>query len=91
MIKRDRVTKLFASGLFHESSSHKPLKITLGSFIFFFSSKICGDIRKSICTTGINNTGDQLVTGVNNIGGKFATCTADVADTRGNNIMTAYT
>jgi hypothetical protein len=35
-------------------------------------SKICGDIRKSKCTTGINDTG-----------GKFATSFASVVDTGG--------
>jgi hypothetical protein len=42
-----------ASGFFHESSSPKPLKITLSSFLIL--SKIRGDIRKSRCTIGINS------------------------------------
>jgi hypothetical protein len=33
---KDCVTAFFASGFFHESSSPKPLKITLGSFRIFF-------------------------------------------------------
>jgi hypothetical protein len=49
--------EIVASGFFHESSSPRPLKITLGSFRIF--SKICGDIRKSRCTTGINDTGGK--------------------------------
>jgi hypothetical protein len=36
----------------------KPLKITLGSFRIF--SKIHGDLRRSRCTTGINDTGWQI-------------------------------
>jgi hypothetical protein len=47
-------------------------------------SKICGDIRKSRCTTGINasfasvvDTVGKFVTGVNNTGDKFATCVND--------------
>jgi hypothetical protein len=42
--------EIFASGFYHESSSHKPLKKTLGSFLTF--SKIRGYIRTSISTTG---------------------------------------
>jgi hypothetical protein len=34
-IKRDNVTRFFASGFFHESPSPKPLKITVGSFRIF--------------------------------------------------------
>jgi hypothetical protein len=54
----DSATRFFASGFFHESSSPKPLKITVGSFRIF--SKIRGDIRKSRCTTGINDIGGNL-------------------------------
>jgi hypothetical protein len=39
-------TRFFASGFFHESSSLKPLKITLGLFIIF--SKIH---RETVCTS----------------------------------------
>jgi hypothetical protein len=49
-------------------------KIKLGSFLIF--SKICRDIRKSRCTTGINDTGGNFATsfaGVVDTGGKFAT------------------
>ncbi len=67
---------------FHESSFSKPLKITLGPFLFF--SKIHGDICKSRFTTvnnnidgkfatGVNNTGGNFSAGVNYTGGKFAT------------------
>ncbi len=59
----------FATGFFHESPSSKPLIITFGSFRAF--SKIRGDIRKSRCTTGDNDTGGKFATGVNNTGGKL--------------------
>ncbi len=57
------------SGFFHESPSPKPLIITLGSFQIF--SKIRGDIRKSRCTTGVNDTGGKFATGVNDTSGKM--------------------
>ncbi len=56
--KRDNVTRYFASSFFHESSSPKPLKITLGSFKFFL--KICGNILKTRCTTGITTPAANL-------------------------------
>jgi len=52
---RDSITRFFASDFFLASSSPKLLKITLGSFRIV--SKIREDIRKSRCTTGINDTG----------------------------------
>jgi hypothetical protein len=56
--------KIFCFRFFScESSSSKPLKITVGSFQIF--SKIRGDIHMSRCTTGSNNTS-----------GKFSTSTA---------------
>jgi hypothetical protein len=73
-IKRENVTRYFASGFFHESSSPKPLKITLGSFKFF--QKILGDILKSRCTTGINDTGGKF-SSVTNTNEKFATGISD--------------
>ncbi len=42
------------TGFFHESPSPKPLIITLGSF------RIFSKIRKSRCTTGINDTGGKF-------------------------------
>jgi hypothetical protein len=63
--------RLFASGFFHESVSHQPQSIPLGSFRIF--SKIRGDIRKSRYTTGIKDTGSKFATGVSDTGGKFAT------------------
>jgi hypothetical protein len=47
------------------------LKITSGSFIIFL--KIHEYIRKSRCTTDINNTGGKFATSANNTDGKFAT------------------
>jgi hypothetical protein len=52
-----------------------PLSIALGPFRIF--SKIRGDIRKSRCTTGINDTGvndtgGKIAAGINDTGGKFA-------------------
>jgi hypothetical protein len=57
--------EIFASGFLYESSSSKTLKIILGSFQFF--SKL-GDIHKSRCTTGVNNTGGKFATGINDTG-----------------------
>ncbi len=45
LLERDSVTRFFASGFFHESSSPKPPKIKIGSYLFFFT-KIWGEIRK---------------------------------------------
>ncbi len=75
---RDSVTRFFASGFFDESVSPQPQSIALGPFQIF--SKICGDIRKSRCTTGINDTGGKFATGVNDTGGKIA---AGINDTGG--------
>jgi hypothetical protein len=63
--------EIFFFRYFHESSYPKHLKIKLGSFQIF--SKICGDIRKSRCTTGINDTGGKFAIGVNYTCAKFAT------------------
>jgi hypothetical protein len=65
---RDSDTRFSDSSFFHESYSPKPLKITLGHFKFF--SKILGDIRKSMCTTGINHTGGKFAISVNDNGVK---------------------
>jgi hypothetical protein len=79
---RDSVTRFFASGFFHESPSHKPLIITLGSSFRIFS-KIRGDIRKSRCTTGVNDTGGKFAAGINDTGANFATSSPCVVDTCG--------
>ncbi len=42
---------------------------TLGSFRIF--SKIRGDIHKSRCTTGVNNTSGKFATGINDTGSKI--------------------
>ncbi len=47
--------KIFASGFFHESVPPQPQSIPLRPFRIF--SKIRGDIHKSRCTTGLNDTG----------------------------------
>ncbi len=49
--------EIFCFRFFNESSSPKPLKITLGSFRFF--SKIREDIRKSRCTTAVSIQRDR--------------------------------
>ena len=58
---------------FHESVSPKALSIPLGPFQIF--SKIRGDIRSSMLTTGlntgVNDTGGKFTAGINNTGGKF--------------------
>jgi hypothetical protein len=59
--------RFFASGFFHESVS------PLGTFQIF--SKICGDIRKSRCTTDVNDTSIKIAAGI----GKFATGINDTA------------
>ena len=46
--------EIFCFWFFYESVSPQPRSIPLGPFQIF--SKICGDIRKSRCTTGINDT-----------------------------------
>ncbi len=61
--------EIFCFRFFQESHSPKPLIITIGSFRIF--SKIRRDIRKSRCTTGVNDTGDKFATGINDTGGKF--------------------
>jgi hypothetical protein len=78
---RDSVMRFFASGFFHESPSPKPLIITLGSFQIFL--KIRGDIRKSRCTTGVNDTDGKFAAGINNTSGKFSTSSPCVVDTGG--------
>jgi hypothetical protein len=72
----DNVTRFFATGFFHESVSPQPQSIPLGPFQKFL--KTLEDIRKSRCTTGVNDTESIIVSGINNTGGKFATCLNDV-------------
>ncbi len=70
--------EIFCFGFFRESSSPKPLLKALGSFQIF--SKICGDICKSRCTTGINDTGGTFATNTASVvdaGSKFATSVND--------------
>jgi hypothetical protein len=51
-VSRDFLLLVF----FDESVSPQPQGVPLGPFRIF--SKIRGDIRKSRCTTGVNDTGD---------------------------------
>ncbi len=81
MIKRDSVTRFFASGLFHESSSHKPLKITLGSVILYLFKNL-----RRYSQVKMHHWYQQHRWPIcyrDDTGGKFATGTADVADTGG--------
>jgi hypothetical protein len=52
---------------FHESGFPQLQNIPLGPFRIFL--KICGDIRKTRSTTGINDTGGKFAPGVNDTGG----------------------
>jgi hypothetical protein len=72
------VTRFFASVFFHESVSPQPQSIPLTPFQILL--KIRGDICKSRCTTGINDTGGKFATGVNDAGNKL---TAGINDTGG--------
>ncbi len=54
----ESVTRCFTSGFFHESSSPKLMKITSRPLQIF--SKIHRDIRKSRCTTEINDTSGKF-------------------------------
>ncbi len=81
---------------FRESVSPQPQSIPLGPFRFFFS-RICGDIRKLRCTTGINDTGGKFATGVNDTDGKIAAGSNDtggkfapVSTTRSANFATSF-
>jgi hypothetical protein len=57
-INLDINEKIFGFWFFHESVSPHPQSIPLGPFQIFM--KVCGDIRKSRCTTGINDTGGKF-------------------------------
>jgi|688.fasta_scaffold2492116_1 hypothetical protein len=59
---------IFNFRFFHETVSPKPPSIPLGPFRIF--SKIHGDIRSSICTTGVVDTGGKLTPAVRT-GGKL--------------------
>ena len=59
----------FASGFFHESVSPQHQSFPLRPFQNFLKNR--GDIRKSRCTTGVNDTGGKFATGVNDTGGKL--------------------
>jgi hypothetical protein len=61
--------EIFCFWFFYESVSPQPQSVPLGPFRIF--SKIRGDIRKSTCTTGVNDTGGKFATGVNDTDGKL--------------------
>jgi hypothetical protein len=62
------------------------VKITIGSF------QICLKIlRKSKCTTRINNTSSKFATGVNDTGGKSATSVNNTGGKLREQFKTAYT
>jgi hypothetical protein len=73
----DSATRIFASGFFHESSSPKPLKITLGSFrrkfVEIFASQGASPVPATNFTTstaGVVDTGGKFATSINETGGK---------------------
>ncbi len=78
MALKGQCHEIFCFWFFYESDSPHPQIIPLGPFRIF--SKIRGDIRKSWCTTGINDTGGKFATGVNDTGGNIA---AGINDTGG--------
>jgi hypothetical protein len=89
--KRDNVTRYFASGFFSWIIFSQAPENNIRVIQIFL--KIHGDILKSRCTTGINETGDKFATGVTNTNEKFATginchliatSTAGVVETGGN-------
>jgi hypothetical protein len=65
---KEIVSRDFLIQFFHKSSSPNTMKIKFWSFHKFW--KICGDIRKSMCTTGINDSGGKFSKGINDTGGK---------------------
>jgi hypothetical protein len=68
------VSRDFLLLVFYESVSPQPQSIPLRPFQIF--SKIRGDIRKSRCTAGVNDTGGKFATSspcAVDTGGKFAT------------------
>jgi hypothetical protein len=67
--------EIFCFWFFHESVCPQPRSIPVGPFQIF--SKIRRDIRKSRCTTGINNTGSKIATGIKDTGVKFVTSIND--------------
>ncbi len=83
-LKRDSVTRFFASGFFLETVSPKPLIIPLDPFRIF--SKIGGDIRSSRFATGVNDTGGKFAAGVADTGGNLPPASLTPVANNGNNI-----
>jgi hypothetical protein len=82
----DSVTRFFASGFFHESSSPKVLKIKLGTFKIFRKfakifarhgappvSKHTPPPPRGKFATGVNDTSGKFATGIINTNGKYST------------------
>ncbi len=80
-ILKGQCHEIFAPGFFHESSSPKPMKITLGSLKIlctnlqrYLQVKVhhrCQRHRQKICPS-VNSTSSKFAAGVKNTGGKFA-------------------
>jgi hypothetical protein len=68
----------FCFRFFHDSSSPENNTRVILNFL-----KICRDIRKSRCTTGINDTGGKYATGATTLAANFASGTAGVVDNGG--------
>jgi hypothetical protein len=66
---KEQCHEIFCFWFFYESVALQPQRIPLGPFRIFL--KIRGDIRKSRCTTGVNDTGGKFATGVTDTGGKL--------------------
>ncbi len=77
-ILKGQCQRFFASGFSHESSSPKPLKITLGSFQIFWYRWCCW-YWWQICLLCQRHLW-QIATGINDIGGEIA---ASINDTSG--------
>jgi hypothetical protein len=75
--------EIFCFRFFHESSSPKPLKITLGSFRIFSENFQRLFASQGAPSTRINNTGGKFATGISDTGGKFTINTAGVIGTSG--------
>ena len=58
--------------------SPRPPSIPLGPFWIF--PKIRGDIRELMFITGVNDTGEKLLSSVNNTGEKFIAGVNDTGD-----------
>jgi hypothetical protein len=62
-VNQDSVKRLFTSGFYRESFSHRPLKKPIVPFLDIF--KIHEDICNSRLTICVNNTSGKLIAGIN--------------------------